>query len=126
MLTRKIPAKLTPGELEHFERALRERRHVLMADVRALEAEEAEDSTSTSGLANHLADLGTDRAAADLRMGCRESASEEIQQIDEALERIADSSFGLCETCDAPIAKVRLEAIPYASLCLACQKSAEG
>ncbi len=125
MLTRRMAATLTPAELEKFKQALEERRNLLMGDFRALEAEEAEDSNSTSGLANHLADVGTDRAASDVRMGCRESASEEIRQIDEALERIADGSFGLCEMCEASISKVRLEAIPYAGLCLACQKSEE-
>jgi RNA polymerase-binding protein DksA len=115
----------TRNQLEQFETALLERRQLLLNDFQALEAAEARDASHAASASTHLADLGSDRAASDISLGCRESASGEIQQIDEALERILDGSFGLCETCDKRISEERLGAIPYARLCLSCKKREE-
>jgi DnaK suppressor protein len=116
---------LTPEELSQFEAMLRDRRHLLVDDVQSLEAEEAQAPTELTAFSSHLADLGSDRASSDISLGRRESASAEIQGIDEALERIRAGSFGICDACDQPIAKSRLEAIPYASLCLPCKQLEE-
>ena len=118
--------KLTPAELQEFEAALLERRRVLMTDFQALEEAETRDTSDLSSLSTHLADLGSDRASSDVSLGRRESASLEIQEIDEALDRIRDGSFGLCENCEKTILKARLEAIPYARLCLKCKTEEEG
>lgn len=118
--------KLTPAELQDFETALLDRRRILMGDFRSLEESEARDSSDLSSLSTHLADMGSDRAESDVSLGRRESASSEIQEIDEALERIRDGSFGLCESCEKPILRARLEAIPYARLCLKCKTEEEG
>jgi len=48
-----------------------------------------------------------------------------LAQIDTALERIQDGSFGTCAKCGKPIAEERLEARPWASLCIDCQREAE-
>jgi RNA polymerase-binding transcription factor DksA len=86
-----------------------------------MEEADARDGSEPSALPSHIADQGSDRGRVDVSLGRRESASTEIQEIDEALERIRDGSFGLCENCDKPIVKGRLEAIPYARLCLPLQ-----
>ncbi len=44
----------------------------------------------------------------------------EIRAIDHALARIADGTYGTCESCGEPIAPARLEAVPYTSLCRNC------
>ena len=117
--------KLTRDELDQFEAALLERRRVLLNDFQAIEAQEAQAASSDSVLSTHLADVGSDRASSDVNLECQASTSSEIRDIDEALERIRDGSFGLCENCDQPIAKARLEAIPYARLCLPCKTEEE-
>jgi DnaK suppressor protein len=45
---------------------------------------------------------------------------ETLQDIDAALGKIAEGAYGLCESCGAPIAEARLEAMPAARLCIAC------
>ncbi len=117
--------KLTPDELRKFETDLLERRRTLLGDFQSIEDGEARDVSDVSSFSTHLADLGSDRASSDLSLGRQESASGEIREIDEALERIRDGSFGLCETCDKPIVRERLEAIPYARLCLPCKTEEE-
>jgi RNA polymerase-binding transcription factor DksA len=49
-----------------------------------------------------------------------ESASKELQQIDSALRRIEEGRYGRCEICGGSIAMDRLEAVPYATTCMAC------
>lgn len=115
----------TQDDLDRFESLLLERRRVLMSDLRTLEDADASGASETSALSSHLADLGSDREASDISLGRRESESTEIQEIDEAMERIREGSFGRCESCEKPIAKERLEAIPYARLCLPCKKEEE-
>jgi DnaK suppressor protein len=44
-----------------------------------------------------------------------------VEEIDEALARIGDGSYGVCERCQQPIPKPRLKALPYARLCVACK-----
>lgn len=117
--------KLTPGELQQIEAELIERRRVLMNDFRAMEEAEAGDASDLSRVSTHLADLGSDRASSDVSLASRASASVEIQDIDGALERLRDGTFGQCEECDKAISKGRLEAIPYARLCLPCKQQEE-
>lgn len=121
MTDKEIAPKFSREDLERFERMLRERRTRLLVDLKAIEAEEVEGASEQSVPSTHLADAASDRAASDVSLGCRESGTNEVQAIDEALERIADGSFGLCDSCDGAIALARLEAIPYARLCLSCQ-----
>src|SRR5262245_4704376 len=116
----------TKDELKAFEAALIERRQLLMGDFQALEDAAARDVHDAPNLSMHLAEQGSDRADSDLSLGRQESASGEIREIDEALERIRDGSFGLCESCDKLIARERLIAIPYARLCIPCKMEEEG
>lgn len=125
MSTKDIAVGFTKDELEQFESMLLERRRLLLGDFQALEEEDAQGGSESSRLSDHLADLGSDSASADLSLQTRSSASSEIQDIDEALERIRDGSFGQCESCDKSIAKERLAAIPYARLCLPCKAAEE-
>jgi DnaK suppressor protein len=55
-----------------------------------------------------------------------ESAEENIQQqVREALRRLEDGTFGLCEECGRPIAKARLDAVPFAAYCVHCMRTHE-
>jgi RNA polymerase-binding transcription factor len=125
MTTNGIVEKLTQDELQQFQSMLLERRRLLLSDFRALEEDEAQAGSADSVLSTHLADVGTDRASSDVNLECQSSTSSEIRDIDEALDRIRDGSYGQCEGCDRPIAKARLEAIPYARLCLPCKTEEE-
>jgi DnaK suppressor protein len=55
--------------------------------------------------------------------GLDASGHEEIRQIDAALARIDDGSYGRCEACGAPIGSGRLEALPFATSCIDCARS---
>ncbi|NLX54262.1 MAG: TraR/DksA family transcriptional regulator [Planctomycetaceae bacterium] len=54
-----------------------------------------------------------------------QSESEEIQRINAALENMERGEYGLCEECRQPIAAARLEALPYTTTCINCQRTSE-
>jgi DnaK suppressor protein len=126
-----VPSKVgfSKTELAEFRELLQVRKRVLQGDVKGLESEamkKGADGGDLSTLPMHLADLGTDSFEQDMSLGLMESESDELQQIEEAFERIADGTFGLCDTCKKKIPKERLKAIPYARLCVSCKMKEEG
>lgn len=125
MATNGTLEKFTPDELARIESVLLERRRQLLADFQSLQDADTGNASEASVASSHLADLGSDREASDISLGRREAEITEIQEIDDAMERIREGTFGRCETCGKAIAKERLQAIPYALLCLPCKKEEE-
>jgi len=82
-------------------------------------------SGNLSNLPIHLADAGSDTFEQDFSLGLLEGEDIEAKEIDEALERIDNKTYGICEECSKPIAENRLKVIPYARFCIKCQESAE-
>lgn len=74
---------------------------------------------------NDLCDAAQASGALDAQTMSAERLTLAAQQITEALQRIADGTFGRCEECDAAIPPARLKAIPTATLCVRCQTAAE-
>ncbi|HOM17257.1 MAG TPA: TraR/DksA family transcriptional regulator, partial [Thermoguttaceae bacterium] len=54
-----------------------------------------------------------------------EVESRELAQIENALERMRSGQYGICESCGHSIALARLQALPYATLCIKCQRELE-
>jgi DnaK suppressor protein len=125
MTALKLPAASHGMDLHSFERILVDRRRTLLKDAQALEREEEAAADNNSRLSSHLAELGTDRSTHDVSLGCMESITKEIQEIDAALQRLHEGTFGLCETCGEKLSKARLDAIPYARLCIGCKRAEE-
>lgn len=139
MKKRKIARKLTAkprvktlpvAQLKHFHKLLLQRRSKVAGTAEQLEGkvfknsmQEASGNLSTQPL--HMADLGTDEFEEGLTLGLMENEEEELAQIDEALERIKDRSYGICENCSKPIPKGRLKVIPHARLCIKCKEKEE-
>ncbi len=84
-----------------------------------------EASGDLSNLPIHLADAGSDTFEQDFSLGLLEGEDIEVKEIDEALERIENKVYGICEECSSHIAENRLKVIPYARLCVKCQESVE-
>ena len=74
---------------------------------------------------SEMADVGTDAYEQELTLDLLGNEEEVLQQIDAALARIEDGRYGKCEDCGRAIAKVRLDAIPYAALCVRCASQQE-
>ena len=67
------------------------------------------------------ADRAADRIDGTLLTSLSEVSSRRLTLIDNALERIKNGKYGICRACGQEIAQGRLEAIPYAALCITCQ-----
>ena len=90
-----------------------------------LNAQMKETSGDLSGYSLHMADVATDNFDREFALGIAGRENEIIQQIDEALQKIEDKEYGICEICQAAISEKRLEALPYAPRCIKCESEIE-
>jgi YteA family regulatory protein len=80
-----------------------------------------EDST----VDNHPADLGSEMFEREKDLGLRLGATRHLRDIDIAMERMTNSTYGVCAECGQPIPEARLEANPSAATCIDCQRRLE-
>jgi RNA polymerase-binding protein DksA len=126
---RRSSERFAADELRAFERLLQRRRAFLLGNVRKLEDEACRKGADAAGdlstMPLHPADMATDTQQQDMSIYFMENENVQLQTIEEALERIQEDRFGLCEECEHEIALERLRAIPYAPLCVDCQRRQE-
>jgi RNA polymerase-binding protein DksA len=72
-----------------------------------------------------MADVATDTYDREFSMGIASNERKVIYEIDDALKKIEEGTFGICEGCKNLITKVRLKAVPHARLCIKCQEKKE-
>ena len=78
-----------------------------------------------SGYSLHIADSATDSYDREFSLGLATNAQKIIYEIDEALKRVDEKTFGDCLSCTKPINRRRLTAIPYARMCIECHSKEE-
>jgi DnaK suppressor protein len=116
--------------LEHFRELLLEQRKQVLAELSDLEetyiGKNQRDSVGdVSGYSTHPADMGSDEAMRDAAFVRGESNGRVLEEIDDALMRIKDGTYGICESCGQAIGEARLEAVPFARLCVRCKEADE-
>ncbi len=74
------------------------------------------------GYGNHMADDATEAFEQAKELALHENARQLLTQVTNALDRFEQGTYGVCERCKAEIDPARLEALPYATLCLRCQQ----
>ncbi|MBI4335173.1 MAG: TraR/DksA C4-type zinc finger protein [Candidatus Omnitrophica bacterium] len=90
-----------------------------------LKTSQREASGDLSGYTLHMADMASDHYDREFSLGIASAEQRVIYEIDEALKRIEDASYGGCFTCGKHIARKRLKAVPYAKYCIECQEKEE-
>jgi DnaK suppressor protein len=83
------------------------------------------DQSRSTSMPTDMAELGSDNADQELTLSLLGNDKDSLGQIDAALERIDDGSYGRCQQCDGKIPKSRLDAIPYAAQCVQCASEGE-
>jgi RNA polymerase-binding transcription factor DksA len=121
--------KLNAKDRKEFRALLLKRRAIIAGDVEhmhndVMKHSGAAASGDLSTVPYHMADVGTDNFGHEFLLGLIENEEEELRQIDDALERLEDETYGVC-TCGKQIPKPRLRALPYASLCISCKRDEE-
>ena len=123
------------AELVEFRQLLLSLRARLRGDVEQLTsgALAGAEGNGDAKSPTHLAELGTDAYEQDFSLRFAENDQEVLDEIEDALRRIEDGTYGVCEACreegNAPsrskIGKARLRAIPYARNCIKCERKRE-
>ena len=112
----KNQAGLRSSELEHFRDLLLAKRRELVGDMSSMEREALQrgGSSNLSNLPLHMADMGTDNYEQEFTLGLMEKDRNLLREINNALAKIQDGTYGICEGTHQPISKARLEAQPWA------------
>lgn len=110
-----IRTKLGAKELEGYRELLLRSRMELVGRVDSLEDEALRSSGGNlSNMPLHMADVGTDTFDQEFALNMAASDREKLAEIDAALQRIADRTYGVCQITGKPIPKARLDANPLA------------
>jgi RNA polymerase-binding protein DksA len=117
-------------DTDRFRQMLEEERTRVRAAIDNLHAEHPGSMSDESGedavYDNHLADTATETYDRELDYTLEENSEHVLAEIDAALLRIDDGTYGQCTNCGRQIPEERLEARPYATLCIDCQRQREG
>jgi len=120
------PKHLTDQEIQNY-------RNVLAAMLTGLSSRVTEmadkalhsNSGELSRVPIHLADAGTDNFEQEFSLSLAEAGSQSLPLIEAAIKRIAEGTFGICEECGVNIPRARLNAVPFAHLCVKCASEQE-
>jgi len=121
---------LKKTDLDRFKKLLEIARKKIVGDLAHLEKDslntsQRDASGDLSGYSLHMADMATDNFDREFNLGLASSEQQILNLIDEALRRIDEGQYGLCEVCSKPISQKRLLAVPYAKFCIKCQSEEE-
>ena len=121
---------MTKQEYDRYKKLLLKKKDEVAKAMKHIEQDtlsqsQRDASGDLSSYTLHMADVATDSYDREFSLGLATNAQEILYEIDEALKRIVEKRFGSCLTCGKPINKRRLTALPYASLCIACQGKEE-
>jgi len=125
-----LKKKLTKKELLEFKKIISKRKEEVSKEIEhisddTLKKSQKEASGDISGYTYHMADVATDNYDREFSLGLASNDRQVLYELDDAMKRIEDGSFGVCEDCNSIISKVRLKAVPHARLCIKCQEKRE-
>ena len=120
---------LTKQQLKHFRQLLITERAKLASEIRSIAQDTSKTPREASGDLSaytlHMADMAADTYERELSMNIVSTEQALLYQIDDALKSIDEGTFGVCQQCDQQITMSRLKAVPYTSMCIACQRAKE-
>ncbi len=121
---------VTEKDLKEFEQRLLAERQKIMREMGHLEStvlkvNPRDSAGDLSGYSFHMADAGTDAMEREKAFLFASAEGRLLMDIVEALRRLYRGEYGICEICEKPIARARLEAMPYARLCVSCKEKEE-
>lgn len=122
--------KFNKKELLDYRKSLIKRKNEILDGINhisedTLKKSQKDAAGDISGYTFHMADVATDNYDREFSLGIASNEREMLYELDDAMKRIEEGTFGVCEDCKSPITKTRLRAIPYARLCLNCQQKRE-
>ncbi len=120
---------MTKQQLKQFRQALLRERAKYAGEIRAIVKEASKSPRDASGDLSsytiHMADMSADTYQRELSMNLASTEQEVLYQIDDALKRLEEGSYGVCQECSKPVSLSRLKAVPYTPMCISCQRTTE-
>ena len=122
-VSRTRKSKLTAKELASFRELLVEKLKEIVGDVQhiesgALKTSRQDSAGDLSSMPIHMADIGSDNYEQEFSLGLMDSERKIVREIHEAIKRIQEGTYGICEGTGEPIPKMRLKGIPWARYCV--------
>ena len=114
---------LTKKELKKFQELLEDKRKAVLERARQMLSEE-NMTLDTNDLPDEM-DLASSEYLQSFEFRLRGREKSLLSKLDLALKKIEDGTFGVCEICEEPIGKKRLEARPETTLCIKCKEDQE-
>lgn len=115
---------LKKSEITKFKKQLEELRQKLVGSLQT-NAQEIKKPDEATGYSQHHADQGTDDYDRKLNLELTEQEFTLLRQIDRALEKVQEGTYGICDISGEEIPKARLEAMPYALTTVKAQEQLE-
>lgn len=116
---------LSKKELTHYKDLLIRKRTEIMGDVESMEDEALMSGDRMSHTPNHMAEQGSDVYGQTLSLDIAASQRKLVVEIEQALERIENGTYGVCVMMGTPIGKARLDAKPWAKYCIEAARRME-
>lgn len=122
--------KLDKKDLEKLKALLVQLKAKIAGDIRHLESDSLNVNSrdaagDLSGYSYHMADMASDNFDREFNLGLASTEQQTLNMISNALRKMDDGTFGVCEECNKMIPLKRLTAMPYARLCIKCQEVEE-
>lgn len=117
------------GRLPEFTRLLLEERKRLQEELAEMEEHQVKTEekpvADAAGYEDDLVDVATETFEREKELALESSVQGMLAMVEEALQKVRNGTYGVCEGCGKPIDGKRLRAIPYARLCIKCKEREE-
>jgi len=125
-----LKKKFNKKDLIYFKKLILKRKEEILDEIRhisedTLKKSQKDASGDISGYTYHMADVATDAYDREFSLGLASNEQKILYELDDALKRIDEGTFGICEECKSPITKTRLKTLVYTRLCVKCQEKKE-
>lgn len=116
---------LSKVKFKQFEQILEKEKEETLKIIRDINTSQRKgvknENGDLSSYSTHQADQGTDADSQEKEVVMLETQQEKLKEINQALKRIFELSYGLCEMCGDEIEEGRLKIVPFATMCIKCK-----
>jgi RNA polymerase-binding protein DksA len=125
-----LKKKFNKKELAEFKKLILKRKEEIIDGIKhisedTLKKSQKDAAGDISGYTYHMADVATDTYDREFSLSLASNEREILYELDDALKKVQDGTFGICEACAQIISKGRLKAVPATRLCVKCQEKKE-
>ena len=113
---------MTKDKIKKYHQQLLQAKHDLIHNV---SEEEREGRDAVSIEAKDFGDMATESAGQEMSFAISDAGRKSLKDIDGALVRVQEGTFGNCIRCQKPIDEARLDAVPQAAMCITCAEAVE-